>query len=55
MAETHANQRHRPDGRWPSGNSSSANVPINPIGGIQSHSVNERIQSAAGRCDTNNP
>ena len=54
-AHTQANDRHRGDGRWPSGNSNSVNVPIKPIGGTHNMSVNARVQVSAGRRDIATP
>src|SRR2546430_3689995 len=47
--QTHANHRHRGDGRWPSGNSNRVNVPIRPIGGTHSMSGNASVHVSRGR------
>src|SRR5262249_62251933 len=54
-AHTHANHLHRGDGRWPSGNNNRVNVPISPIGGTHSMSVNARVQVSAGRWEVVTP
>src|SRR2546427_12225750 len=47
--QTHANHRHRGDGRWPSGNSNRVNVPIRPIGGAHSMAGDASGHASRGR------